>query len=87
MSEKVPPEISAYMRRVGEIGRQHRQPVPQVCPVCGTTFARLRHARYCSRACQQKAYLQRKAADRGVSGGTSAQPAPPATPAASTFRP
>jgi hypothetical protein len=60
MSQKDPAavELAAKRRRV-----------QGACVVCGQPFEGTTKRRYCSHACQQRAYEQRKATDRGISEG------------------
>jgi hypothetical protein len=37
-----------------------RRPVTQTCPVCKRAYEGAAHKRYCSAACRQQAYRERK---------------------------
>jgi hypothetical protein len=52
----IPDEVRAYFRACTARRRQ----VEHTCAVCGKAFRSIPWARYCSPACSQRAYRQRK---------------------------
>ena len=61
LSAKLAPSLTALRDKLDEAQREAT--LQRTCPVCGITFTQLRSGRsaqYCSAACKQKAYRQRR---------------------------
>lgn len=50
---------------IGRLLAARRQHLAKTCPVCGTPFTGIAKKRYCSRACQMRAWRKEKEETRG----------------------